>query len=489
MLHKLKNMQHSQIDIKIYDATITLPPDKVAVNVIRIFFDKLARKEASDFCAEFYKTFSDLEDLYIKCDYVMHQIRLRAIDEGMKFITSYGIFDLSEQRFFEKFLQAYDSYEVDFDVVGRQYEAILEETAILDAYRTARRKNRRMWIGFTEAAVYSADAKNMWSNIAHGSFNMMAKGVTSIANSIKKDEIFRDKKTINQLGFAAYKIVISVLYAVIDVINYTCQPCIHNYSDDEISRANAIVENVRKGRVPPEDIKIMLLKGLEFYPYNEDIYELLLRAYGDESGTLERAANYFGLTRLSAVKEELMAQEWSRHDFSTLDAYDRNLPNIKQFADSISYAKDFTESGQHENVFQYSSIDKHAEKIKKPLIEKAFKLKLAATDLSTLDACDVNLKILKKYAEEIGYQGFEYEIPGILKLAVVETFNRAVKNYDLSTPDACKTNLPKLEALAKKIGYPDFNAWSFRVLVDIQNKFFNKVMKFILQMKSLKILT
>ena len=259
-------MQKNQIELNLYNSTVTLPPGKVIANEIKKKFDQIALSEASKFRESFFKQFSNLDDLYQNCDHVVNQVRLRAIDEGMKFITAHGVYDLSEQRFFEQFLQTHDSWVDDFDVVGRQYESILEQTAELDAYRTARRKNRRMWVGYTEAAVSKADGYNWASNIGHGAFNLVAKGITSVANSIKKDEIFKKSSTIDHLVVAVYQLVIAVSHATTDAINSRFDNLVHDYSDDEVSRAKAIVENVQKGRIPAEGRQAALIKALDFYP-------------------------------------------------------------------------------------------------------------------------------------------------------------------------------------------------------------------------------
>jgi hypothetical protein len=443
-------MQKNQIELNLYNSTVTLPPGKVIANEIKKKFDQIALSEASKFRESFFKQFSNLDDLYQNCDHVVNQVRLRAIDEGMKFITAHGVYDLSEQRFFEQFLQTHDSWVDDFDVVGRQYESILEQTAELDAYRTARRKNRRMWVGYTEAAVSKADGYNWASNIGHGAFNLVAKGITSVANSIKKDEIFKKSSTIDHLVVAVYQLVIAVSHATTDAINSRFDNLVHDYSDDEVSRAKAIVENVQKGRIPAEGRQAALIKALDFYPYNKDIYEILLINFGDKNASLELTAEYFGVTGVLKRKKELFEVELKKHDLSTLAAYNRNSPKLSEYADFIGY----------------NGFAPLAAQIKKTVVVKDFKEKLAKTDLTTLQACHENIPTLKRYAKEIDYEGFDQEIPGILNASIDETFRQETLKHDFSSLEKSKESIEKLEVYAKEIGYKNFQLWANKVRVD-----------------------
>lgn len=443
-------MQKNQIELNLYSSTVTLPPGKVIANEIKKKFDQIAFSEASKFRESFFKQFSNLDDLYQNCDHVVNQVRLRAIDEGMKFITAHGVYDLSEQRFFEQFLQTHDSWVDDFDVVGRQYESILEQTAELDAYRTARRKNRRMWVGYTEAAVSKADGYNWASNIGHGAFNLVAKGITSVANSIKKDEIFKKSSTIDHLVVAVYQLVIAVSHATIDAINSRFDNLVHDYSGDEISRAQAIVENVQKGRIPAEGRQAALIKALDFYPYNKDIYEILLINFGDKNASLELMAEYFGVTGVLKRKKELFEVELKKHDLSTLAACNRNFPKLSECADFMGY------KGFAPLVAQ----------IKKTVVVKDFKEELAKTDLTTLQACHENIPALKRYAKEIDYEGFDQEIPGILNASIDETFRQETLKHDFSSLEKSKESIEKLEMYAKEIGYKNFQLWANKVRVD-----------------------
>ncbi len=443
-------MQKNQIELNLYNSTVTLPPGKVIANEIKKKFDQIALNEASKFRENFFKQFSNLDDLYQNCDHVVNQVRLRAIDEGMKFITAHGVYDLSEQRFFEQFLQTHDSWVDDFDVVGRQYESILEQTAELDAYRTARRKNRRMWVGYTEAAVSKADGYNWATNIGHGAFNLMAKGITSVANSIKKDEIFKKSSTIDHLVVAVYQLVIAVSHATIDAINSRFDNLVHDYSDDEVSRAKAIVENVQKGRIPAEGRQAALIKALDFYPYNKDIYEILLINFGDKNASLELTAEYFGVTGVLKRKKELFEVELKKHDLSTLAAYNRNSPKLSEYADFIGY----------------NGFAPLAAQIKKTVVVKDFKEKLAKTDLTTLQACHENIPTLKRYAKEIDYEGFDQEIPGILNASIDETFRQETLKHDFSSLEKSKESIEKLEMYAKEIGYKNFQLWADKARVD-----------------------
>ena len=151
---------------ELYGHTPRLALEKIETNVVRVFFESMAREWRGKVYNDFNKIFSSLDELYQNADVLANEVRLKSIEEAMKILVAHEVYDVSEQQFYEEFVQPYETWVEDFDVIAGQYEAIVERTAELDAYRTSRRLNRRKWVGYgSKQAVYSADADNFISNL------------------------------------------------------------------------------------------------------------------------------------------------------------------------------------------------------------------------------------------------------------------------------------------------------------------------------------
>ena len=194
--------------IELYGHTLETPQSKLDTNQVRQAFSTIAATWSQKINAGFYDLFSNLDSLYEGGDDLADKIRLQAIGQSIKLTVAHGIYDIDEERFYDAFMQRYDSWDEDFGVLAEQYEAIVERSAEVDAHRTNRRRGRRQWVGYgSEKAVYDADAKNLMSNIGHGVFNLMAKGVSALGDSFKKDEIFKRPATVKAFADGASNIV------------------------------------------------------------------------------------------------------------------------------------------------------------------------------------------------------------------------------------------------------------------------------------------
>lgn len=434
--------------IELYGQFINLSQSKIETNAIKCVFQRTASNWYKEVNSDFYKIFSDLDALYKNGDDFAHRVRLKSIEEGMAFLTANGIYDIAERQFYEQFMSSHDTWTEEFDVIASQYEAIVERTAELDAYRTARRQSRRQWVGYgSTQAVADADGRNLTSNVGHGVFNLMAKGITAIGNSFKKDEIFKSPATLKTITNGIHNIVMAAFEATIDAVNSRSNNVLYNYTAEEISKAEAIIENINKGRIPKDNILSSLMKALEFYPYNRSIYSLLLSNFGGDESRLDKTVAYFGLTNLSAEKKQLFDARRARIDLVSLSSCKSNIPELEKYAKYICYDGFITES----------------ERLLKAAIKREFENNLNSITLKTVSDCKVSIPILIDFANEIGYQGFEKESIEILNRAIESDFKLEASKYTFTYIEDCDSHLPKLEAYAKEIEYTKFEEWSNQI--------------------------
>lgn len=437
-------MNHQAKTFELYGQVFTLAPNKVATNEIRLAFSQIADHWLKTVIDGFYTRFSNLDDLYENSSDLADEARSSAVEQGMKFLAAYGIYHISEQQFYEQFMAPYDSWEDDFDAVASQYEEIVQHTEELDAHRTARRKNRRQWVGYTKQGVYEADGKNLISNVGHGVFNLMAKGVTAIGNAIKKDQIFKDSATLETVAKGITSIVSAGIDATITAINSEQNGALYEYSDDEFSKSRAIVENIDNGRVPPTSILPSLIKAIEFCPYDREIYVQLLTNFGGDKSRLDEICEYFGIGSLLDYKKELLQAKLKAVDLSTLEGCKKNIPLLKEYAQYLCYQE----------------FDEEANRYLDNAVKAEFDKKIRTLDLSSLSGCKESLPQLRAFADEIGYPNFDVEWSKVLNKATENDFLREASKYPLDTADACDSNLPLLESFASEIDYANFQEWA-----------------------------
>ncbi|MDD0976624.1 hypothetical protein [Pseudomonas fontis] len=321
---------------ELYGHFLDTPKSKVDTNSVRRAFTTIASTWSRKINAGFHELFANLDALYEDGDDLADEIRKQAIGQSIKFIVAHGIYDIDEARFYETFMQRYDSWDEDFGVLAEQYEAIAERSSDLDAHRTNRRQSRRQWVGYgTEKAVYDADAKNLLSNIGHGVFNLMAKGVTAIGDSLKKDEIFKSPTTVRVFVDAADNLVTAAYLATLDAINEESPGTLHGYSNDEIRKSKAITENIEKGIIPEDALVVSAIKAISVYPYNETIYPILLRNFGGDQGRLDQVVEYFGMGDLLSEKQALLQAQLRQCDLSTVDSFNACRPELERYAQFI----------------------------------------------------------------------------------------------------------------------------------------------------------
>jgi len=326
--------------IELFGHALDTPQSKLDTNLVRQAFSTIASTWSRKINAGFYDLFSDLDNLYEGGDDLADEIRAQAISQSIKLTVAHGIYDIDEERFYDVFMQRYDSWDDDFGVLAEQYEAIVERSADLDAHRTNRRRGRRQWVGYgSEKAVYDADAKNLMSNIGHGVFNLMAKGVSALGDSFKKDAIFKSPATVKAFADGVSNLVNAAYLATLDAINADSPGRLHSYSKDEIRKSQAIIDNIEKGLILDDALLPSAIKAISAYPYNERIYPILLRQFGGDQGRLDGVVAYFGMDGLLNEKQALIQEKLSQSDLSTVDAFNASRPDIERYAQFLCYER------------------------------------------------------------------------------------------------------------------------------------------------------
>lgn len=385
--------------IELFGHIIDLSAPKVFANSIHRTWRPIEEKWHNLINDDFYKIFENLDDVYENSDKLAQNVLEESVNAALGILTENSIYDIDERNFLENYLSKYEIWDEHFELVASQYESIIEETAQKDAYRTQRRLNRSKLVGFGPAPSLEngyrspqsyANFSNTVDNIGHGIFNMMAKGITAIGNSIKKDGIFKSPATVKAIDSAVSSIILASKAAVIDALNERHSGVIHNYTKEEEQKANAILVNVENGRIPESDIKNQILSLFAIYPYDERIYKYLLTKFGVDSGRLDAVADYFGISGLANEKEKIFRSKLNDANLSSVDAIQSSIGLFRDFANNIGY----------------SGCEKDLAELLDLVREKEFQMEVAKYQLRTISEWDQNIPILEKYAHGINYKKF-----------------------------------------------------------------------------------
>lgn len=417
-------------------------------NQIKTTFDQLQKKWLLDLSENFKDKFENLDDLYKKGDFVASQVISESLDQAMLILATHKIYSIGEDQFFHSNVSRYFTWDEDFSVITKQLEDIIENSEELDQYRTQRRKNRDRYIGYGAHGEGQAMFKNFASNVGHGLFNVMAKGITEINNHIQKQEIFDNPKTKKQFLLSIQNIISATYCGTVDFLSSIDGVEIHQYGDDDIHKSKALLDSINKGRVPESETLPILLEAMLSYPYHREVFIALFKRYGHDNFKLDELMEYFGHNNLQPERLALFRNKMQGMSFTTVEQCSSNLPLLKEYADKLGF----------------SDFENETKNLLSLAINHDFNKKFSTTDLSSVETCRINLPMLQVYANEIGYQGFEQQADKILNTVVTKAFNEKVSKYKIKTLQDAENTFPIIEEYAQQIGYPDFETWKCKIL-------------------------
>lgn len=276
---------------------ITIPPARVSYNEIRLKYQRQAEAAADHFAANYASTFKNMDDIHNKCTDQLVVLLREAAEIAVQDIVAHGIYDI-DLELFGNYMGQHVAWEDDFAVVDDQYMAIVLKAEELDTYRTQRRESRGRWagggFGVTGAVkgAMQAGAMNLATGAVHGLFNLTAKGISAVGDSLKKNELYSTPSTKATLVEAVYHAIFNVHFALIDAVNDK-QPgkITGTVSVEDRDKAMRLVQNVEAGRLPTDAIRPVLLDErmtLATHQVRDRDFNLM--------GNLTYPQNYYGRT-------------------------------------------------------------------------------------------------------------------------------------------------------------------------------------------------
>ena len=318
---------------------VVISAERHAYNKIRVKYAAVAQQHAVSFLDNYSATFKNIEDVHNNMQVVVQERLFRVTDEAIRDLIAHGIHDIDDSSFIgDHMTEALAHWQERFDQIDDQYVVIVMKQEELDAHRTSRRQERSRMHGFSLEGHAKAAAFNITSNLFHGGFNAMMKGGSMVMDLSKKDAIYKSESNRLALANALYDLLFYIHLAMIDLIHARCGERRYEYlTQDACDRAERLLTNVQKGRMPADAVKPALVESLSLNPYNAEAYKTWFDNFGDRDNSVASMARYFGIDSLDEAKRALVEKKAAGLTFDSAEDTERSVRTLEEYADGIGF--------------------------------------------------------------------------------------------------------------------------------------------------------
>ena len=305
------------MEMTLLNRTITLGPEKVAYNDCRKQFQSYAQ-EADAMFRELYERNTTLEQLVkdapAQVGAALRPVFLHCVDT----LIENGIMDVDEERFFNDYQEEINQWSEPYLHICDQYAEIVMTEEQLDEYRVARREGRGRVIGGgfglsgAVKGMATAGAVNMVAGAGHMLFNGAAKIVSSVSANRKMSKILHSENTLEALVGGVRRTAFACHFALIDCLARAGKDALNvrdyflSIADEgNLQSAISLLNNAERIQ-NDETCRDMLIKSLLLNPYESQGYLYALKRFSDPDGTLEQAAEYFGILEVQNAKKDIL---------------------------------------------------------------------------------------------------------------------------------------------------------------------------------------
>lgn len=276
------------------DLLFNVTQEKIDYYKLRNHFTQIANQRYENTLSSFELFFKDIEDIHENYqEFIGFKISELSGDIEKYFIDR-GIYDFDLRTFVEHYVKpVFIDY---FQEVDDQYLEIVMTAEELDEYRTQRRLNRGKYHGFTLEGHTKAFAANLAMGALHGTFNLGAKALSSMVNSVKKKNLYTNIENRKLLAEGLRQTIIQIHYSIAEAINDELDEVVFDIlQQDSIDRANRLFLNVKNGKVPTDKIPDVVCECIYLYPINKEYYDFLYMHYPSARAVINNTSLQFGL--------------------------------------------------------------------------------------------------------------------------------------------------------------------------------------------------
>ena len=241
----------------------------LADRICHMFIDLYS--EAENGFLNAYRNAGGLEEMIMNIDSIVIKEMSDFADQIVVLLRNCDILEYDAEDFIQKSIMEYgDELDELKDDIFQFLEEISENTAQLDAYRTARRKSRGRFVGYSAEGMIKAGAANLAIGALHGTFNLIGKGITAMGNSMKKSNKLSEsepkfKKIFNLLCIDMYD-------SFVDQIEKKGFPATRmSQMFEREKRAKTLLENAVAANYQNDQMLEVVDKSLSLYVYENEL--------------------------------------------------------------------------------------------------------------------------------------------------------------------------------------------------------------------------
>lgn len=275
------------------------------VALINSCFDSVAEK-AVEMIGAFYDNAGSIEAVFNDNNAEAVDILQESAKNSLKFLGLLEIYDYTtttilkytgrKSKYRQHGLSVVEIWDEAMGAVYGEYCAINEEADNEKLNREIRKESRDrmqgMGFGLSGAikAQMKAGAYNMATGAAHSIFNAVGDAMTDSARSSKLKSLYESDVTKNRLMSGMYNAIQQLKFDTIALCGLE-----ELYNRQVIAKVNTVLENISNGAVPESRMDTVVAELLVEDPFNENVYRLCVKRFGDHNYELSLLARLFDM--------------------------------------------------------------------------------------------------------------------------------------------------------------------------------------------------
>lgn len=305
LLNELLEKEYCPVEYPCPIGTVCIPKERNVYNTLRKKYYNLAKDAMNQFSV-LYDSYSNCNDILQKSSTDFQNSILPIIEEIKKDLISTERYDIDYDMIYRYanengYLNAF--YEKS-DAVCDKILAVNENLEAQMQYRQARKDNRARWEGGTLGGTvidnYSHQIgigmMNVTEGMGHSLFNAVENSISKADANSKLKKIFANSETKKTIISGVMESAFALHHVLIRLISATKTDIVWGVpNDDAVVTAQRLLNNIKSGAVPQENVNQLYQEILDLNPYNLELFENMLAVFGDKSGELGALADYYGV--------------------------------------------------------------------------------------------------------------------------------------------------------------------------------------------------
>ena len=335
---KKENSETPQaVNLPIFGKTLTVSAARTEYSRMRKQFAKLAEEKFEAAKSSMEEGEWDPDDFCENGDSWASEYIDAVADVAVKELVARGCYEVDRDTYIEKYLD-YGPWAKCFEAYRKRINKIDEAEDSREEARQARTyaaKNK--WVGFNDEGCKEADWRNMTGGLFQGAKNMIGRAVYQQVNAKNKEGVF--EQYMMRFPVAIRQ---TIATAALDLVG-----CLEEHGiklpDSRVrktdsDKAERLFKNLKSGTLPAEAETEVMMQILNLDPFQPMFYEFVYEKRGDESGELDRVANFFGVS-LEDAKENALEGVLEKLASNGINDAEQYRKSVTQAMESLHFGK------------------------------------------------------------------------------------------------------------------------------------------------------